>query len=245
MTTLPDLLEDLDAEYDIVRAVVADLADDDPRWDLATPAEGWAVRDQISHLAYFDDAGRLAMVDPEAFTRSVDDLAGPAGSDGRPPGAGPVDGWRRAAGLVGRRSPGHGRRVRDGRPVDPGPLVRATDGGAVVRLGAADGDLGPRPGRVRRSGGRASPDGAPAPTSPTSASGRAPSPTWPGEERSLPVGSTCVLTAPDGTSGGGTPEPMTASDGAAGRSVRGTALDFCLVVTQRRNVADTGSRGRG
>ena len=79
MTTLPDLLEDLDAEYGDLREVVGGLADEDVRWDLPTPAEGWAVRDQISHLAYFDDAGRLAMVDPDAFARSVDDVLAATG----------------------------------------------------------------------------------------------------------------------------------------------------------------------
>src|ERR1700734_1096745 len=72
MTTPADLLVDLDAEYDDLRSVVGDLTDDAVEWDLATPAEGWAVRDQISHLAYFDDAGRLAGVDPEGFALSVD-----------------------------------------------------------------------------------------------------------------------------------------------------------------------------
>src|SRR5665213_1206225 len=79
MTTLPGLLDDLDAEYAALRGVVGGLADADPRWDLATPAEGWAVRDQISHLAYFDDAGRQAMVDPGSFARSVDELLATTG----------------------------------------------------------------------------------------------------------------------------------------------------------------------
>ena len=79
MTTLAELLVDLDAEYADLRAVVGDLADDAPEWDRPTPAAGWAVRDQISHLAYFDDAGRLAMVDPEAFARSVDEVLASTG----------------------------------------------------------------------------------------------------------------------------------------------------------------------
>ena len=79
MTTLPGLLDDLDAEYAALREVVDGLADADARWDLATPAEGWAVRDQISHLAYFDDAGRQAMVDPDAFARSVEELLATTG----------------------------------------------------------------------------------------------------------------------------------------------------------------------
>ena len=73
MTTLADLLVDLDAEYDDLRGVVDGLGDTAPEWDLPTPAAGWAVRDQISHLAYFDDAGRLAMVDPDTFARTVEE----------------------------------------------------------------------------------------------------------------------------------------------------------------------------
>jgi uncharacterized protein (TIGR03084 family) len=79
MTTLPDLLVDLDAEYGVLRGVVDGLTDDDARWDRATPAPGWAVRDQISHLAYFDDAGRMAMVEPEDFARSIEEVLASAG----------------------------------------------------------------------------------------------------------------------------------------------------------------------
>ena len=74
MTTLPGLLDDLDREYGDLRAVVDGISNADVRWDLATPAEGWAVRDQISHLAYFDDAGRMAMVDPDAFARTAEEV---------------------------------------------------------------------------------------------------------------------------------------------------------------------------
>ncbi len=79
MTTLADLLADLDAEYDDLRSIVDGLDDRAPEWDLPTPAEGWAVRDQISHLAYFDDAGRLAMVDPAAFAAIVDEVVAKVG----------------------------------------------------------------------------------------------------------------------------------------------------------------------
>lgn len=79
MVTLTELLSDLDAEYDDLRSVVEDLPDDAPEWDLVTPVEGWAVRDQISHLAFFDEAGRLAMVDPEAFGRLADEVMASVG----------------------------------------------------------------------------------------------------------------------------------------------------------------------
>lgn len=43
-------------------------------WDLPTPAEGWSVRDQISHLAYFDEAAVLAATDPAHFQREAAEL---------------------------------------------------------------------------------------------------------------------------------------------------------------------------
>ncbi|MCU1355978.1 MAG: wyosine base formation [Acidimicrobiales bacterium] len=35
--------------------------------DAATPAEGWSVRDQLTHLAWFDEAATQLIVDPNAF----------------------------------------------------------------------------------------------------------------------------------------------------------------------------------
>ncbi len=40
-------------------------------WDLPTPAEGWSVRDQITHLAWFDEAAVRAATDPAAFRAEV------------------------------------------------------------------------------------------------------------------------------------------------------------------------------
>jgi uncharacterized protein (TIGR03084 family) len=53
------------AEHDDLRAILAGIQAED--WERPTPAAGWTVRDQISHLAYFDGAARLSMVDPDAF----------------------------------------------------------------------------------------------------------------------------------------------------------------------------------
>jgi uncharacterized protein (TIGR03084 family) len=36
-------------------------------WDVPTPADGWAVRDQVAHLAWFDEAAVRALTAPEEF----------------------------------------------------------------------------------------------------------------------------------------------------------------------------------
>jgi uncharacterized protein (TIGR03084 family) len=70
MTTVAPLLDDLAAEHDALDAIVAPL--DDAAWDTPTPAPGWRVRDQIGHLAFFDQMGLLAATDPDAFAADRD-----------------------------------------------------------------------------------------------------------------------------------------------------------------------------
>ncbi|HEV7863916.1 MAG TPA: TIGR03084 family metal-binding protein [Acidimicrobiia bacterium] len=65
MADLEALARDALAEHDDLRAILVDVPPDD--WERPTPAEGWTVRDQISHLAFFDGAARLSMADPDAF----------------------------------------------------------------------------------------------------------------------------------------------------------------------------------
>jgi uncharacterized protein (TIGR03084 family) len=60
------LISDLSAETaDLDRLLEADV------WDVPTPAEGWAVRDQVAHLAWFDEAAARAVDTPEAFRDEV------------------------------------------------------------------------------------------------------------------------------------------------------------------------------
>ena len=63
--SMDPICDDLEAEHAELDRLVADL--DEAGWDLPTPAAGWAVRDQISHLAFFDEAGRTAATDPDRF----------------------------------------------------------------------------------------------------------------------------------------------------------------------------------
>lgn len=70
--TMSELIADLRAETAELITVIESL--DPAGWELPTPAEGWAVRDQISHLAWFDDAATGAAADPEGFRSARDAL---------------------------------------------------------------------------------------------------------------------------------------------------------------------------
>ncbi len=62
---IPDLCADLAAETDVLVTVLEGL--DETGWSTPTPAEGWTVKDQIGHLAYFDRAVVTAITGPEKF----------------------------------------------------------------------------------------------------------------------------------------------------------------------------------
>lgn len=62
---LSELIADLRAEYDELDALVEHLSP--AQWKLPTPAASWTVQHQIAHLSYFDHAAQLALTDPELF----------------------------------------------------------------------------------------------------------------------------------------------------------------------------------
>ncbi|AEH09505.1 MULTISPECIES: TIGR03084 family metal-binding protein [Protofrankia] len=68
------LLADLAAETEELTAALRGL--DEPDWLTPTPAAGWDIKDQVSHLAYFDDVTTLAATDPDRFDIEVKKLTG-------------------------------------------------------------------------------------------------------------------------------------------------------------------------
>jgi uncharacterized protein (TIGR03084 family) len=66
------LVADLAAESADLTRMLVPLAPGD--WELPTPAAGWAIRDQVSHLAFFDEAATLAATDPGRFRQEADRL---------------------------------------------------------------------------------------------------------------------------------------------------------------------------
>jgi uncharacterized protein (TIGR03084 family) len=227
---MDQLTSDLADETAVLRAMLAEL--DVEGWECATPAEGWAIRDQVSHLAYFDDAAVRSATDPDGFRAEVARLLSDDGLSadtiaeqyrGMPP-ARLLD-WfdtsrARLISLFGTLDPGS-------RVPWFGPEMSAASS-VTARLmetwahgqDVADalGVRRPATGRLRHVahiGVRAAPfsfllHGRPAPTEPVHVE----------------------LTGPNG-------ESWTWGPPDAENRVSGTALDFCLLVTQRRHRDDT------
>jgi uncharacterized protein (TIGR03084 family) len=237
MTTLPGLLDDLDAEYADLRSAVDGMTDGDPTWDLATPAEGWAIRDQISHLAYFDDAGRMAMVDPDAFARSVEDVLAATGdpmevhlSRGRSMGGDELLSWwdrahramieAFAAADPSARVPWYGPPMGTLSFISARLMETWAHGQDIYDALGVDHPPTARLRHIAHLGVRARPF------------------SYLVRGKDVPPGRIdIVVTSPD--DGEWRWEIGEPTDDGHVASVTGTALDFCLVVTQRRNVADT------
>ena len=63
---MDQICDDLQAEHDALDAVVANI--DEEMWTTATPAEGWDVKDTIMHLIQADMAASMAVEEPEKFS---------------------------------------------------------------------------------------------------------------------------------------------------------------------------------
>lgn len=230
MTAYDDLLVDLADEQRALDAVVADL--DDDALTVPTPAVGWTVLDQLSHLAGFDESARTAVVDPDAFladldrrlTEGDDPIAAYTAAGRTMPGTEVRSWWRRArSDLLDALA-----------PLDPktrvpwyGPPMSAMSHatartmevwahGQDVRdaLGAAP-SVSHRLRHVAHIGVGARPF------------------SYALNEIEMPATPIdVVLAAPDGST-------WTWGPGDAVDRVQGDALDFCLVVTQRRHRSDT------
>ncbi|TDW28830.1 TIGR03084 family metal-binding protein [Cryobacterium psychrophilum] len=71
-TAFRALLADVAAEAADLNDLLGPLTH--AQWRTPTPAEGWNIHDQVVHLAYFDDIAALGFTDPAALTRRVADL---------------------------------------------------------------------------------------------------------------------------------------------------------------------------
>ncbi len=73
MVDIDRLCTDLYEEHAALDDLLVGLSDDD--WDKPTPAEPWTVRDQVSHLSFFDEYATLAVAEPERFGDELTQIA--------------------------------------------------------------------------------------------------------------------------------------------------------------------------
>lgn len=69
MATFADVLADLTAECAELDDIVSGLTADD--WRRETPAAGWTIAHQIGHLAWTDEVALLAATDADAFAAAL------------------------------------------------------------------------------------------------------------------------------------------------------------------------------
>ena len=226
--TVNAMIADLVSEHDSLDQVVADL--DASTWQLTTDSPGWTIADQISHLQFFDERAALAMNDPDAFGIDRQHLISSAPRDlsvelGRQVSAGELlNAWR------------HSRRalIEAAMQVDPtvrvpwyGPsmAVKSFLTARLMECWAHGHDVAEAVG-VQRS-----PSARLKHVAHIGVGARAFSlfiNQLPEDSRSIRV----ELNAPDG-------ELWTWGDETSDQRVLGEALDFCLVVTQRRALSDS------
>jgi uncharacterized protein (TIGR03084 family) len=66
---LKTICADLNDEYVELDGILADLGEE--QWNLPTPFLSWRIKDEIRHLAYFDERAAQAATDPDAFGRHL------------------------------------------------------------------------------------------------------------------------------------------------------------------------------
>jgi uncharacterized protein (TIGR03084 family) len=223
---LDAVLSDLRAEGDDLDGLVAGLPPG--RWRLATPAQGWTVAHQIAHLAWTDSAALLSASDPPGFsglvnraTLGIVDRAAAEGAEAPPPVL--LDRWR-----TGRAGLGDALRgMPAGRKLDwfgPPMSVTSMATARLMETWAHGQDVADALGVSRTSTARlrnVAHLGVRTRDFAYAVHGQVP-----------PAAQFRVeLTGPDNQSWTWGPED-------AAQRVTGPALDFCLLVTQRRHRDD-------
>jgi uncharacterized protein (TIGR03084 family) len=224
------LITDLADEKDWLATLLRERAEAD--WDVPTPAPRWTVRDQVAHLAHFDGVTRLAIQDPAAF---ISLREGIADLQAYVDGVGPANQGRRGTDMLAWWQAENSGLIAAASAADPsvrvpwfGPAMALASKltARLMEIWAHGQDVADALGVVRPASTR------------LEHVARIGVLTLPNSfrTRGLEVPSTPVrvdLLAPDGATRW-TWGPDDATD-----VVRGDALDFCLVATQRRHVADT------
>jgi uncharacterized protein (TIGR03084 family) len=223
------VIDDLAAEAAEVDALVAGL--DPVGWHADTPARGWTVAHQLAHLAWTDEAALLAANDPEAFGEHLKEaLQDPDGfvDRGAEEGAKAEPGEVLARWRTSRSDLDHCLRALPegakvpwyGPPMSPASLATAR----LMETWAHGLDVAEALGARREPTGRL--------RHVAHLGVRTRDYAYLVRERTPPSEPFRVeLTGPDGQTWTWGPEDAT-------QRVTGPALDFCLLVTQRRNRRD-------
>jgi uncharacterized protein (TIGR03084 family) len=227
---MKQICEDLKTEQEELDTIVSDL--DNDQWLIMTPSPGWNIKDQIRHLAYFDDRGALAATAPEAFNAHIKEVMNDPNrflktldEIGREmPIKELMDWWRKKRSKMleafGKRSP------KDRLPWYGPPMSALSFATARLMETWAHGqDVFDALRRKRVNTDRIR----------HIAHLGATTFGWTYINRNLPVPQTPVrleLTAPSG-------EVWTWGPEGSAEKISGPAEDFCLVVVQRRHVDDT------
>jgi uncharacterized protein (TIGR03084 family) len=224
---MEQICADLAAEHAALDELVASLTE--AEWSTSTPAAGWAIRDQVSHVWFFDQRALLALTDAEGFRADMEWLMANGGTDASVAPGRSMSG----ADLLAAWRADRARLIEVARAVDPsvrvpwyGPAMGARSfiTARLMETWAHGQDVADALGiapvptarlrHVAHIGVRARP--------------------FSYAIHSMPVPEASVHVALDGPDGDVWEWGEPSDD-----HVTGNALDFCLVVTQRRHVADT------
>lgn len=240
---MTSLCDDLRDEADDLDRIVAAVPVE--RWSEPTPAPRWTVHDQIAHLWCFDHRALLSLTDRDAFARDAEWLMANGGAEasvalGRAMSPGELlEAWRSGRRLLleaarhtdpSARVPWYGPAMSARSCVTARLMETWAHGQDVVDALGAQRAATDRLRHVAHIGVRARPFSYAVrrlemPTAEVQVVLRAPS----GEE--------WVWGDPPGDESGDRAGDR--SGARSGDRVSGDALDFCLVVTQRRHLADT------
>ena len=217
-----DVIADLAAEHAALDAVLERVGD----WEEETPAEGWTIVDCVAHLWHFDGRAMLAVTDGDRFTRELAteaELVPASHREAHDLGAGLHAAWRaRTHELIDAflaadptvRVPWYGPAMSFTSFVTARLMETWAHGQDVVDALGLEPIVSDRLRHVAFIGVRARPF------------------SYVNRGLAAPVDDVRVeLTAPSGE--------LWSWGESSTDSVTGSALDFCLVVTQRRHRDDT------
>jgi uncharacterized protein (TIGR03084 family) len=229
-----EVAADLATEQQVLDDLLTGITDAD--WATPTSSPRWSVADQVAHLTYFDRTAALAITDPDRFRTMLDDLVGVAGGgDGAvddltlgrarkmsPPGV--FEAWRANRRLLADAA---ATLADDSRVIWYGPSMGAKSflTARLMEVWAHGQDIVDALGLDRPTSDRLR----------HVAQLGVITRNWSYVNRRMDVPEDEVrveLTAPSGDGWAWGPE-------GAPNAVRGSAEDFCLVVTQRRHADDT------